>query len=123
MTAGRRLFSKAFSPRKQRLIYIFFTTRFTSLVEFNSEIKKSIFACPPPFNLTFHLVYILPSSNPHFLFLILSSCKPRANEILLLLLLLLLLHVLSCKYCKFPSKRCIMIGRFTILFPRIEASY
>ena len=50
MRAGRRLFSKAFFTTKTTSnIFNFFSTRFTCLVEFNSEIKKiRNFACPLP---------------------------------------------------------------------------
>ena len=61
MKAGRRLFSKAFFTTKTTfniyiyiyiyiyiIIYIyFFKTRFTSLVEFNSEIKNTVFLSVP----------------------------------------------------------------------------
>ena len=47
MRAGRRLFSKAFFTTKTTSnIFNFFTTRFTSLVEFNSEKKIVFFRVP-----------------------------------------------------------------------------
>ena len=51
MRAGQRLFSKAFFTAKTFNIFYFFTTRFTSSVEFNRKIKKiSYFAGPLPLN-------------------------------------------------------------------------
>ena len=58
-------FQKCFSPRKQRLIFfVFFTARFTYLVEFNSEIKIIVFLhVPLPLTIMFVCRVVVPPNQ------------------------------------------------------------